>query len=105
MKGTKTVILNDQVILNIHDCRTFLASIGLDKFQIEDFIDCIMTSDDVIDWKAEAKEWELDSARNYELRQQLICEVQDLADKLATGKGGTKVQYRDKFYRACEFYA
>ena len=105
MKREKTVILNDQVILNIHDCRAFLASIGLDKFQIEDFINCIITSDDRIDWQAEAKEWELDSARNYELRQQLIYEIQNLADKLATGKGGTKVQYRDKFYHVCEFYA
>lgn len=95
----------------IYDSRTaieFLYSLGMDNTDIDCFIEMISESNDehTIDyWKREAKEWELDSAHEYELRNDLICEIQDLAEKLGSGKGGTKAQYAQKFLDICEFYA
>jgi len=102
------ILLNDGTY--IYSARTaidFLYSLGMDDIDIDNFQKFLSEEDETntVDyWKQEAKEWELDSAHQYELRNALICEIQDLADKLASGKGGTKAQYADKIKNICEFY-
>ena len=103
------ILLNDGTY--IYDGRTaidLLYSLGMDDIDIDNFQKYISEDGEEHDieyWKTEAKEWELDSAHEYEKREGLICAVQDLADKLASGKGGTKVQYAQRFKDACEFWA
>ena len=46
-----------------------------------------------------------DSTQQYEARAGLIQEIQDIADKLASGKGGTKIQYAEKLKKTCEYWA
>jgi hypothetical protein len=102
------ILLNDGTY--IYDGRTaidFLYSLGMDNIDIDTFQEYISEDGEEHDieyWKQEAKEWELHSAHQYELRNALICEIQDLADKLASGKGGTKAQYAAKIKNICEFY-
>ena len=103
------ILLSDGTcIYNSRVARDFLESIGIDKLDFEEL--CAYISDEynpyaVEYWETEAKEWELDSAHEYEKREGLICAVQDLADELASGKGGTKVQYAQRLRDACEFWA
>lgn len=95
----------------IYSSRTaidFLHSLGMDNIDINTFQEYISKDEEEHDieyWKQETEEWKLDSAHQYELRNGLIREIQDLADKLATGKGGTKAQYAAKIKNICEFYA
>jgi hypothetical protein len=102
------IIVNDTFIYDSRTAVDFLCSLGMDRVDIEEMIEFLSeqySTRTVKFWENEAKEWEHESAREYELRNSLICEVQNLADELATGKGGTKAQYADRFLNLCEFYA
>ena len=102
------IIINDTLIYDSRTAVDFLCSLGMDSVDIEEMIEFLSeqySTRTVKFWENEAKEWEHESAREYELRNSLICEVQNLADELATGKGGTKAQYADRFLNLCEFYA
>ncbi len=99
---------NGECIYSARTAIEFLYSLGMDDIDIDKFQEFLSEEDETntVDyWKQEAKEWELDSAHQYELRNNLICEIQDLADKLASGKGGTKAQYADKIKGVCEYWA
>ena len=103
------MILNDGTF--IYDSRTaedYLGSLGMDKddiIAIQKYLSEKYEQHTVDYWKQEAKEWEKDSVHNYELRNGLICEIQNLADELASGKGGTKAQYADRLRNLCEYWA
>lgn len=94
----------------IYDCRTaedYLDSLGMDKFDIEamqTYLSEKYEEHSVDYWKQEAKEWEQDSINQFEKRNGLICDIQELADNLASGKGGTKIQYANKLKELCEYW-
>ena len=98
------VWINDQIINDTISAKEFLSSLGLDKWDIEEFCQMLLTNSDAIDWKKEAKEWELDSMQQFEKRNSLINEINELADKLESGKGGTKKQYAERLRQTCEFW-
>ena len=103
------MILNDGTY--IYDSRTledYFYSLGMDDLDIEavqNYLNEKYETHNIDYWKNEAKEWERDSVREYELRNGLICEIQNLADELASGKGGTKAQYAERFKELCEYWA
>ena len=103
------MILNDGTF--IYSTRTledYLYSLGMDDLDIQavqNYLNEKYETHNIDYWKNEAKEWERDSVREYELRNGLICEIQNLADELASGKGGTKAQYAERFKELCEYWA
>ena len=103
------MILNDGTF--IYSTRTledYLYSLGMDDLDIQavqNYLNEKYETRNIDYWKNEAKEWERDSVREYELRNGLICEIQNLADELASGKGGTKAQYAERFKELCEYWA
>ena len=103
------MILNDGTY--IYDSRMledYFYSLGMDDLDIEavqNYLNEKYETHNIDYWKNEAKEWERDSVREYELRNGLICEIQNLADELASGKGGTKAQYAERFKELCEYWA
>lgn len=103
------IVLDNGICLyNSRTAADFLESIGISRLDFEKLCEYISDEYDpyaIEYWKTEAKEWKLDSAHEYEKREGLICAVQDLADELASGKGGTKVQYAQRLRDACEFWA
>ena len=98
--------INDIPIFDSAAAREYLSSLGLNKFEIQEFSEILAGKHDenAIYWEQEAKEWELESSREFEKLNSLICEIQELADELESGKGGTKKQYAEKFRQACEFW-
>lgn len=102
------IVKNGEYIYNSRTAIDFLYSLGMDNIDINTFRQYISEDGEehTLDyWKQEAKEWEKDSIHNYELRNGLICEIQNLADELASGKGGTKAQYADRLRNLCEYWA
>jgi len=101
------ILNNDIYIYNPRSAVDFLYSLGMDDLDIDEFIELISADKDeyTIDyWKQEAKEWEQDSAAQFEKRNNLIVEIQNLSDKLRSGKGGTKAQYADKLLQLCDYW-
>ena len=102
------MILHDEYM--IYDSRTareFLLSIGLSVEDIEElqsYLNQLNEENDVSFWRQEAYDWEQDSIREFELRSGLISTIQNLADELASGKGGTKAQYAQHLRDACDFW-
>lgn len=108
MRGKVLIIIDDTYIYDSRTAEDYLGSLGMDDEDIVALQTYLSEKYHVhtIDyWKQEAKEWERDSVRQFELRNGLICEVQNLADELASGKGGTKARYAEKFKDLCEYYA
>ena len=99
---------DNQFIESGYDAEEYLSSLGMDKIDIENFYQYLNDNhyyEGSEYWKREAKEWEADSMQQYEMRAGLIQEVQELADKLASGKGGTKFQYAERLKKLCEYWA
>ena len=108
MKGKILIIINDTCIYDSYTAEDYLSSLGMDNEDIaalQKYLNEKYHTHTTDYWKQEAKEWERESAREFELRNSLICEVQNLADELASGKGGTKARYAEKFKSMCEYYA
>ena len=99
------MFFNDYDLYDKNSCLFFLNSLGMNEFEIEEFLSYVNESMLLEQYKDLVDAFERDSAGNYELRQNLICEIQDLADELASGKGGTKIRYADRLRKLCEYYA
>jgi len=101
------ILVNDYVIYDSRTARDFLLSIGLNDADIEElqgYLNLLNEANDVSFWRQEAHDWEQDSIREFELRSGLISTIQNLADELASGKGGTKAQYAQHLRDACDFW-
>lgn len=94
--------INDTLIHDDVSARDFLSSLGLDQFDIEEFVSYLTS--EKIEWKEEAESWKIEAEAEYDTKHAFLNEVQNLADNLATGKGGTKLQYARKFLDLCEQY-
>ena len=98
--------INGQTIYNERSARDYLASLGLDIFQIDAFVQYL--TEDIEDEYANLEhdfmvvEQERDMI--FENHNIMIGELLDLADELASGKGGTKVQYADRIKQICDTY-
>ena len=98
--------INGQTIYNERSARDYLASLGLDIFQVDAFVQYL--TEDIEDEYANLEhdfmvvEQERDMI--FENHNIMIGELLDLADELASGKGGTKVQYADRIKQICDTY-
>ena len=98
------MIIKDCFIIDAATAKEFLSSsLGLDKWDVEEFCQMLLTGSDAIDWKQEAKEWEKDSMHQFEKRNGLITELQDVADELLKGRK-TKRQIADQINNLCEYW-
>lgn len=92
---------NGDIAYNKYTCQLFLSSLGMDEIDIENFINFFLS--DTIDWKQESKEWELDSMHQFEKRNGLINDLQEVIDDLRAGKG-TKRQIAERINNLCEYW-
>lgn len=102
------IFVDDTSIYNCSSALDFLSSFGMNREDIAEFFQYLSDEyyyESAEYWQNEAKEWEKDSTQQYEARAGLIQEIQDIADKLASGKGGTKIQYAEKLRKTCEYWA
>ena len=100
------MLVNGQTIYDERSAREYLASLGLDIFQIENFVYYL-----TCDTEEEMRNLELDCSilqqergMIFENHNTMINELLNLADELASGKGGTKVQYADRIKQICDTY-
>lgn len=106
MKEFNTVmILKDNTFIdNIDSLTDYLVNLG---FNIQDLKNCLcaeeydrikMLQNSQEDYEREADAW-------YRSTYDMAAEIHDLANKLATGKGGTKIAYADRFHKIADYYA
>lgn len=96
------ILPNGNIAYDRYSCEEYLSSLGMNKWDIQDFIDLLQTID-FVDWKQEAKEWELDSMQQFDKRNGLICDLQEVIDDLRAGKG-TKAKIADRIEALCEYW-
>ena len=82
------MIFNDHFIIGPDSARDFLFSLGMDKFDVEEFIQlaCSEYEDDKRYWMAEAQAWQVDAEMEYERRNDLITALWLVVDDLLEGK-------------------
>lgn len=100
------MIFNDYFIVGQDSARDFLYSLGMDKFDVEEFTQllCSEYEDDKRYWMAEAQEWQADAEREFEMRNSLITALWLIVDDLLEGKS-TKRKLADQISNLCEFYS
>lgn len=98
------IILNDGTVIDTaRTLETYLDSLGLDK----DTLRRVLFGEEM-----ESIESLEDCCREQELIADQYCnalmsaqsEIEDLADELASGRGGTKVAYAAKFKQVMDYY-
>lgn len=98
------IILKDGTfIADVPSLNDYLEGLGFDVYTLANMYskdwreDCRVLQEDR-DW------WERQADHYYCALNNLSNEIDELADKLVTGKGGTKAQYAQRFKRLTEFY-
>lgn len=98
------IILKDGTFLTDHrSLLDFLSGIGFDVEQLRTTL-CADLLDGLNGYREDCRYHELQADHYYCALNDLSNEIDELADKLATGKGGTKVQYAKRFKKLTEFY-
>lgn len=95
--------IKDFNIYDQHSAEEYLLSLGFDKFDMEDFKGFLIgdSPSEVEYWQKESQEWEHDSTMQFEKRNGLINDLQEVADDLDAGKG-TKKKIADRIRHLCE---
>lgn len=99
------MLFNSQLICDRDSAIDFLDSLGMDKFDIENFINFLGVSDEAEYWENLADSYKNEAEVEFELRHDFLNEVQNLAEELSTGKGGTKAAYAQEFLNLCEKFS
>lgn len=98
------IVLKDGTFLtDYHSLLDFLTGIGFDTEQLRTML-CADLLDELNGYREDHSFYELQADHYYCALNDLATEVDELADKLASGKGGTKLQYSLKFKKLTEFY-
>lgn len=98
------IILKDGTfITDVPSLNDYLEGLGFDVYTLANMYSK--------DWREnykvlqEDRDWQERQADHYYCAlNNLSTEIDELADKLATGKGGTKVQYAQRFKKLTEYY-
>lgn len=100
------MIFQNHYITGPSSAQDFLHSIGMDDFDVEEFISllCSEYEDDKRYWMAEAESWKVEAEMEYEKRNDLITDLWNVVDDLIKGKG-TKKQIADKISNLCEYWS
>lgn len=102
------IIINDGTLIYSRDTLIeWLRDKGLDDFSLEEFLDMCQdpTIKQDVEWYKDNYEGMEREADGYYCNlRDLAQEVENLANKLATGKGGTKAQYAEKFKKLADYY-
>lgn len=101
------IVLNDSTYLCCgNDVTKYLATLGFDKFDIQTLGHLLYkdTFENAEEYKELFKEEERYSSHLYEDLNSFANEVEALADDLASGKGGTKAKYAERFKALAKFY-
>lgn len=98
------IILKDGTFLTDHNSLLdFLSGIGFDVEQLRTML-CADLIDELNGYREDNRFYELQADHYYCALNDLSNEIDELADKLATGKGGTKANYAQRFKKLAEFY-
>lgn len=98
------IILKDGTFLTDHNSLLdFLSGIGFDVEQLRTML-CADLLNELNDYREDFRYHELLADHYYCALNNLSTEIDELADKLASGKGGTKANYAQRFKKLVEFY-